>query len=287
MSQQDFKFTIWDVGHGLCIWIQTPNGHNHWIDCGANENFSPAEHVSSKHGVTAIDYLIISHPDADHLRDLPNKLKHIGTPRVLHRNRSLPSDEKYGGGQLGYQQAFQQIDMSHVHDVVEATAPWNPVHNGGVELKFGYNAYVQGMSSNDSSVVALYQYAGWLFVCPGDIEDGGWKTLWQAKQTEFAPLIAKSKWRVLIAPHHGRTSGYSQAMMDSINPSFTIVSDVAGQSETDRRFRENPRGLNLVVRPESNERNVKFLSTKAGGRIQFEITSAGGYSLHQYDYYWG
>lgn len=25
-------FTLWDVGHGLCIWIKTPNGHNHMID---------------------------------------------------------------------------------------------------------------------------------------------------------------------------------------------------------------------------------------------------------------
>jgi competence protein ComEC len=286
MSQQDFKFTIWDVGHGLCIWIQTPNGHNHWIDCGANENFSPAEHVSSKHGVTAIDYLIISHPDADHLRDLPNLLKHIGTPRILARNRSMPSDEKYRSGELGYQQAFQQIDTSHVHDVAELTAPWNPVHNGGVDLISRSNTYVQGMSSNDSSVVALYQYAGWLFVCPGDIEDGGWKTLWQAKKAEFEPLIAKSKWRVLVASHHGRASGYSQAMMDSIKPQTVIVSDVAGQSETDRRFRENPVGLNLLVRPETEKRLVKYFSTKMGGRLQFEISSGGGYSLHQYEY-WG
>jgi len=140
------------------------------------------------------------------------------------------------------------------------------------------------VSSNDSSVVALYRYAGWLFVFPGDIEDGGWKTLWQAKRTELVHLISGSNWRVLIAPHHGRTSGYSQAMMDSIHPNFTIVSDVAGQSETDGRFRENPRGLGIVVRPDSEERDVKYLSTKAGGRIRFEITSTGSYTLHQYEY---
>ena len=72
MDQQPLKFVIWDVGHGLCIWIQTPKGHHHWIDCGAEteNDFSPAEHVNSKHGVKTIDYLIITHPDADHLREL-------------------------------------------------------------------------------------------------------------------------------------------------------------------------------------------------------------------------
>lgn len=100
MDQQPLKFIIWDVGHGLCIWIQTPKGHHHWIDCGAatENDFSPAEHVNSKHGVKAIDYLIISHPDADHLRDLPNLVNKIGSPRTLHRNTTLPPDEKYKSG---------------------------------------------------------------------------------------------------------------------------------------------------------------------------------------------
>jgi hypothetical protein len=75
-------------------------------------------------------------------------------------------------------------------------------------------------------------------------------------------------------------------MMDSIKPQTVIVSDVAGQSETDRRFRENPVGLNLLVRPETEKRLVKYFSTKMGGRLQFEISSGGGYSLHQYEY-WG
>ena len=285
MSQQDFTFTLWDVGHGLCTWLETPNGQNHWIDCGANEDFSPAEHVSSKHGVTAIDYLIISHPDADHLRDLPSMVEHIGQPKVLCRNRSLPDDEKYGSTELEYQRVFRELDTSYSAQVDETTAPWNPVYNGGVDVKARHNIYVQGMSSNDSSEVALYQYAGWLFVCPGDIEDTGWRTLWQAKQTEFQPLITKSKWRVLIAPHHGRPSGYSQAMMDNVNPHVAIVSDIVGQTETDRRFRENPRGLSLVVRPKGEEEVVKWLSTKRGGRVQFEISSNGNYTLHQYEYW--
>jgi competence protein ComEC len=58
--------TIWDVGHGISIWLQMPNGDNHWIDLGATKDFSPSTHVHNNYKVNKIDYLIISHPDKDH-----------------------------------------------------------------------------------------------------------------------------------------------------------------------------------------------------------------------------
>lgn len=66
-------FTLWDVGHGLSIWIKTPNGHNHWIDAGwyPETDFCPAHHVRHHYGETKLDYLIISHPDADHRQNFP------------------------------------------------------------------------------------------------------------------------------------------------------------------------------------------------------------------------
>jgi len=284
MSQQEFKFTLWDVGHGLCIWIQTPNGHNHWIDCGATQDFSPAQHVNKKHGVTSLDYLIVSHPDTDHIKDLTNLVAVIGKPRTLRRNKSLPPEEKYKSGELGCQQTFKELDTTYTSPVGWPLDPENPAYNGGVEIKGSCNDYSDTIRGNDTSVVMLYHYAGWLFVCPGDIEDKGWQALWAQKKAEFEPLIAKSKWRVLVAPHHGRKTGYSQAMMDNTMPHFTIVSDVVGESETDDHFRKNPLGLKLVVRPNDKEELIKYLSTKQGGRVQFSISNTGSYTLHQYEY---
>jgi competence protein ComEC len=285
MSQQDFSFTLWDVGHGLCVWIQTPNGQNHWIDCKKTDTFSPSEHVKNKFGVSQLDYLIISHPDTDHISDLPNLVKAFGNPKALQRNKTLPDAEKFKSGTLECQTVFKALDTSYTESVKWENSPRNPAVNGGVELAVSYNDYSQEVTGNNTSVVALYHYAGWLFVCPGDIEDVGWTKLWSAKQAEFEPLISKSKWRVLVTPHHGRTSGYSQQMMDNIKPHLVIVSDVVGQSETDRRFRENPTGLNMTIAPESEKRLWKFISTKGDGRVRFEITSTGGYTAHQYEYW--
>jgi competence protein ComEC len=139
------------------------------------------------------------------------------------------------------------------------------------------------MSSNDTSVVALYRYGDWLFVCPGDIEDGGWKSVWLNNKNTMSSIINGAKYRILVAPHHGRPSGFSQDMMNNIQPHVAIVSDVHGQSPTDPKFRTLPLGLNLQVRPESTTRLLKFLSTKLGGRVRFEINPDNSYNLHQYD----
>ena len=55
----DFMFTLWDVEHGLSIWIQTPSGQNHCIDVGKNNDtdFSPYVHMRILHNVKMLDYL--------------------------------------------------------------------------------------------------------------------------------------------------------------------------------------------------------------------------------------
>lgn len=285
MSQRDFSFTLWDVDHGLCIWIQTPNGQNHWIDCKKSDGFSPSEHVKMNHEVMGLDYLIVSHPDTDHINDLPNLIKALGRPRFMYRNKTLPDSEKFKSCSLECQTVYKDLDTSYNGEVRPDENPHNPDVNGGADIQVGCNAYSQEIRGNNTSVVAFYHYAGWLFICPGDIEDRGWKQLWQARKTDFEVLIAKSKWRVLIASHHGRISGYSQDMMDNVKPHIVIVSDVRGQSETDRRFKENPAGLNIKVAPESEPRLWKYLSTKGAGRIRFDIASTGTYKIHQYEYW--
>lgn len=101
-------FTLWDVEHGLAIWIKTPAGQNHWIDAGYNSetDFSPAQRVYSHYGERQLDYLIISHPDADHINGLPELLYYLGKPTTFCRNRTLPDDEMHRYGQSDYQKAF-------------------------------------------------------------------------------------------------------------------------------------------------------------------------------------
>ena len=276
-AKKEMQLTLWDVGHGLSIWIKTPNGHNHWIDAGwyPETDFCPAHHVRHHYGETSLDYLIISHPDSDHLHNLPKIIEHLGEPRVLSRNKSVPRDQKFGAGTLDYQKAYKDLDTRYNSQTPEERSPGNPAYNGGITVKTGHLDFSKAPSLNDSSVVAFYAFAGWLFVMPGDIGPTGWKALWEEYSETFQPLISQAKYKILVAPHHGRTSGYSKEMMDTLSPDMVLISDKYGKEPTDERFRNNPNGLHW----QSEDR--KFLSTKTGGRIQFTVKGDGSCNLNQ------
>jgi beta-lactamase superfamily II metal-dependent hydrolase len=273
-----FCFRLWDVGLGLSIWIQTPNGQNHWIDLGKTEDFSPSDHVSSKYGVKNIDYLLVSHPHADHLSDLPEFIRKFGLPKNLCRNKTLPEKEKFGTLDSDWQKEFKKID-----NWLGSNAPWernptNPDVNGGVEYKIFCNNYSEEIKGNDTSVVAFLLYKELLIVCPGDIEPKGWDKLWIDNFAVILDLIRRSNKRILVAPHHGRKTTYSEHMMNVISPHLVIISDVYGDAETHPDYREKSKGMNI-----GNE-TKKYLSTKRGGRIEITVGPIGQPMVHQYEY---
>ena len=267
---------IWDVGHGLSIRMRTPAGQNHLIDAGANGDFSPAKHIRQHHwrDGDVLNYLVISHPDQDHIQDLPNVVKFLGEPKTLLRNKTLPPEEKYGLCQHEYQKAFRELDEGYNVSTDWSGSPRNPEVNGGMIVESGYlNWEETGNSKNNSSVVILYLYAGTLFVFPGDIEDTGWISLWDKRGSAFQRLINAASTRVLVAPHHGRSSGYSELMMDVVQPHLCVVSDEHGKAETDRRFREKPIGM------QCNGQLTKYFTTKTFGRVQLVAHADGRLQL--------
>ncbi|MHA1164427.1 MAG: MBL fold metallo-hydrolase [Alphaproteobacteria bacterium] len=138
----DLDIRIWEVGAGLCVRIRTPNGQNHIIDAGCSEDFSPSEHMHKYywHEGDNLDFLIISHQDADHVADLPNIRKYLGDPKVYLRNKSVPDNEKYGLLERLYQKILQLFDNKFTADVKWENDPRNRDVNGGVSVK---NAYLE------------------------------------------------------------------------------------------------------------------------------------------------
>ena len=288
MANKQLTFTLWDVGHGVSIWINTPSGDNHWIDLGKTSEFSPSEHAHRQYGVEEIDYLIISHPDQDHLEDLPNFKASFGDPRVLRRNKSLPEQDMFVERRFQYQHDFQSLHNRFNSPVPQNVLPTNPDYNGGV--KYAVHCLDHGMQinkadllgspvieGNNTSIVAMLLYEGTLFVCPGDIEPLGWQELWKEHGRSYNDLINNANRRFLVAPHHGRKSGYCREIMEAIRPHATLISDVWGASETHPSFRTDPTGIQF-----NTGEIKKYYSTKRGGRVRI-VASSDGFTVDQYD----
>ena len=287
MANRELVFTLWDVGHGVSIWINTPNGTNHWIDLGRTPEFSPSEHVGRAYHVSDIDYLVISHPDKDHLEDLPQFKETFGDPRTLQRNKSLPAADMLGLGAFQYQREYADLNNRFTTPITHAVSPTNPNCNGGVRYatySLDHGTRVNGstilgsavIEGNDTSIVVMLLYEGVLFVCPGDIEPLGWCELWRRHAASYRALSDDARCRFLVAPHHGRKSGYCRDMMEAIQPHATFISDVWGDSETHPAFRNDPHG---VWSPSGD--TVRYYTTKRAGRVQV-VVSATGFTIDQY-----
>ena len=276
------RFTLWDVEHGVSVWITTPMGHHHWLDLGKTAEFSPSRHVAGTYGVRDIDYLIISHPDKDHIEDLPNFLKAFSSLRILARNPSLPDKEFKGSGEADYQQNMYALHKHYTKPVPHNLEPKNPQYNGGIEYKqcyLNYGQFPDGtvLEGNNTSIVTFMLYKEVLFVCPGDIEPKGWIHLQNEHYTDLKSFIDRAKIKFLVAPHHGRESGYSTEMMDFIQPHVVFISDKWGASTTHRSYYEKPQGFII------NNQITKCLSTKKYGRILCEIDNSGKVNLNQFE----
>jgi competence protein ComEC len=277
-----FEVRVWDVGHGFSAWVQTPKGQSHWIDAGAKSaEFSPSAHAVRKGYIKkgGLDFLIISHSDSDHLTDLPELLENLGEPRTLMRNRNIPYEFKYRSGPLSdYQAAFKLLDEKYTSDTQWEVSPQNSAFNGGIEIKTRYLPTPRVSNSNNYSVVAVYQYKSVLVVFPGDIDDSGWQQLQELVSADWNPIINRSSLRFLVAPHHGRSSGYSDAMMKFFSPHVCVICDGYGNGETDNRFRVNPIGVQW------NGSLTKYLTTKTSGRVLIRVDQSGNITLDQIEH---
>jgi beta-lactamase superfamily II metal-dependent hydrolase len=63
------RIFIWNVSHGLAVSFLTPNGRLLAYDAGRSETFSPLATLGSN-GHSQLDCFVLSHPHADHLRDI-------------------------------------------------------------------------------------------------------------------------------------------------------------------------------------------------------------------------
>ena len=262
---------IWEVGAGLCVHIRTPNGQNHIIDAGRSDEFSPAKHISDHYWShrDGLDYLIISHQDADHVCDLENLTNYLGEPKVYLRNNSVPDSEKYGLLKRSYQRILKEFDKKYTSSVKWENNPCNPTNNGEVNIESDFLDWAEAKTINNSSIVVAYEYRGVVIIFPGDIEESGWMKLRQKSPKLFSRLITPESKVILVAPHHGRKSGYSSEMIKYLRPDLVVISDGYGAGQTHPRFRDCANGLTI------DGVKTKFMSTKTNGRKKISVYRDG------------
>lgn len=81
---------------------------------------------------------------------------------------------------------------------------------------------------------------------------------------------------ILLAPHHGRESGYNSDFVSLVNPSLTIISDGKYcDTSANKRYSQNSSGWEVYKNGTSSNR--KCLTTNSDGEVYVEF----GYDNNQ------
>ena len=263
------KFITWDVEHGSAAYIKTPNSRHIAIDLGArratDSGFSPLAHLRDSWGVQQLDLVVVTHPHLDHIEDISNF--RAFSPRALMRPKHLNEDDIWGDNRRASPDT-RRIIQEYINIDYEYNQPKSPASFGGVSLKFFVPMRAPRDNLNDHSVVTVMSYAGVKFLLPGDNEPPSWSEL--LRMNDFVKAIRGT--HVLVAPHHGRESGFHAPLFRVIRPLVTIISD--GRSvETSATYLYSERTKGWKVRRRNGSSITrKCVTTRNDGVIDVTVT---------------
>jgi beta-lactamase superfamily II metal-dependent hydrolase len=261
----DLRF--YDVEHGDCCLIISQENEAILVDCGYNSTtkFRPSESLA-KQGFGSrrkLHHLILTHPDQDHLADLPGvieKLKPANVwqhPQLTLRNISelkvtLSKAQEAYLAQKKSASELQPIQVSKKFKTVQLHQFYLPI--GSVR------------DVNDLSLVTFITEGKFTVCFPGDLTARGWRLHLQNKAFQY--MLRETN--LFLASHHGRPTGFYEQVFEYLNPKLIVISDkeqITGKKITQRvPYREHAYGVKL-----SDGSFRKVLTTKNDGRIRINV----------------
>ena len=198
-----------DVGQGDSILIETPDGFEMLVDGGPNAAVLRQLSKERSFFDREIDVVVTTHPDLDHIGGLVDVLKRYKVQTIL---RTENENDKSAA------EAFAAAAQKEKAEEILADA--------GQVLQLGASTTIQIFSptgderqweSNTSSIVLRVVYGNTSFMLTGDapqeIEDYLVKTYGAQLDSD-----------VLKLGHHGSKTSSSDAWLDTVTPTYAIVS---------------------------------------------------------------
>ncbi|MCQ2581202.1 MAG: MBL fold metallo-hydrolase [Alphaproteobacteria bacterium] len=270
------RITFFDVGHGSCAHVQTPNGKNILVDVGGSDDFSPAYHLAYVDRIGVLDTLVITHPHEDHYHDIMNLEKYGIKPITLLRHkRGFPIDGTdfpiKDRCKVDY---INKMNNNYNETVSELVSPLSSFVNGGLSWKtfFADDADLDKTDPNTFSGIYVLNFGGCKIILTGDNNKEILAKM--VKNSEFAAAVKDAHF--LLAPHHGRTTDFCPEFFEAVNPAATIISDKCCEHDSQvdsANAYNNGRGIWL------NGEIRHVLTTRKDGNIVLRITDQGNFSI--------
>ena len=206
-EKSTLQITYLDVGQGDCTFILLPNGETMLIDAGNQRDGQGIIQYIQDQNVTALDYVIATHPHADHIGGMAEVMQAFEVKSVYMPKKSHTSV------------TFEHLlDTVAEKDLTIQTAKAGKVLFDADELKAEFLAPVSDSYSNlnNYSAVLKLTYNETCFLFMGDAEQEVEKELLESGQDLSAD--------VLKVGHHGSDTSSGKGFLEAVRPSFAVIS---------------------------------------------------------------
>ncbi|MCT6924677.1 MBL fold metallo-hydrolase [Metasolibacillus sp.] len=204
VSGKEMRVHFIDVGQGDSILIQSPSGKTMLIDGGVKGAGKMVVDYLREQGVNKLDYVVATHPDADHIGGLIAVLNSISIKHFID------------SGKVHTSQTFEEM-LTLVSDknIVYSVPEKGDIIDFDKELKTEViYANENASDNNDASIVLKITYGEVSFLLTGDA----------GVSIEKQLLNENIQATVLKAGHHGSNTSSSLAFVQAVKPEAIVLS---------------------------------------------------------------
>jgi competence protein ComEC len=202
-----------DVGQGDSALVTMPDGETLLIDGGGSiidTTRRIGETVVSEYlwwrGLDQIDYILVTHADADHIDGLNDVLKNFTVRNALIA-RAPANDPEFSKFSETLKQTNTHTQLLQAGDLI---------HFGQVELSVLWPPAGGETSTNNDSIVLRLKFGERSILLTGDIEKPAENALLQSSQDLHADVVK--------VPHHGSKTSSTEDFVRATTPQFAIIS---------------------------------------------------------------
>lgn len=200
----ELKVRFIDVGQGDSI-LLTCGGQSMLVDGGKASASSKIYSILQDLKISKLDYMVATHPDADHVGGLSGALEYANVENFL--SPTLESDTKT------WSNLIVRLDNKKVNKIVPSAGD---IFKIGTASAVILGPVTQGIDENNNSLVIKITNGEDSFLLTGD-----------AEYNEESSIIYSRKdisSEVLKVGHHGSSHSTSDQFLDAVNPKYAIIS---------------------------------------------------------------
>lgn len=255
-------FYFLDVGQGDSVYVRKMNNFDLLIDGG------PDNKVISELGAVMsfwdrkIDYIILTHPHADHVTGLIEVIKRYEIGQILGTDATHTTNE--------YLEFLRIIKEKNIpYRLVRAGDRFDLTNDIAIDIFWPeYSFYDREVNNlNNTSVVAKLTYNSFSTLFTGDIEEEVQKQLSNNIRNDQRNNPLQSA--ILKVAHHGSANGSYEAFIKLVKPEAVVI-----QSGKGNQF-GHPAKSTLE---KYHELNGQIFRTDTNGRVEI-ITNGNNYQI--------